>query len=176
MYFYLKFYDFILNKGFKKFEKKKFFINFSKNEFLPYTSTTNTLNSYFIYIFDKFVFKKLTFLVANLFSFNKNLLFVDIETNYNYLPIDNSVLFSRSFSKLHKLIKYFNIAVVCYINLKKKKFVFKKLYDSNLINVSLSNTLVRNKFDLNLNITSKVVLYVFYLMVLNLYIKVKNKI
>jgi hypothetical protein len=136
----------------------------------------NVLDSYFVQVFDKLIFKKLIFLITNLFSFNKNLLFVDIESNYNYLPIDNNILFSRSSSKLHKVIKYFNIAAIVYINLKKKKFIFKKLYNSNLISISLSNTLIKNKFDLNLSTNNKIILYMFYLIVLNLYIKVKNKI
>lgn len=103
-------------------------------------------------------------------------MFVDIDTNLNYLPISNSVIFSRSFSKLYKLIKYFDVSLVFYMNLKKKKFIFKKVYGCNVINVSLSKSLVGTKFDLNLNLKNNIQLYVLYLFVVSTYIKVKNKI
>ncbi len=166
----------MLNVEFKRFKKKKFLINYSKNDFSLYTYNSIPLNCFFFNVFDKFFFKKIFYLLTNLFFTNHNALFVDLETNYNYLPIDNKVLFSRSFSTLHKYIKYFNIGLIFYINLKKKKFIFKKLYGCNLINVSLSNNLIENKFDLNLNIKNNLHLYVFYLFVVNLYLNVKNKI
>jgi hypothetical protein len=132
--------------------------------------------SFFDKIFNKYLFKKLVFLLINLFSFKKNLLFVDLDTNYNYLPINNNIIFNRSSSKLYKLIKYFDVALIFYINLKKKKFIFKKLYSCNVLNVSLSNNFVKDKFDLHIDIKNKLTMYMFYLFVLNFYIKVKNKI
>ncbi len=177
LYIYLKFYNFLLNKGFKKFEKKKFLLEYSKNDFFILKINHISCNySFFNKIINKYVFKKLTFILSNLFYLNKNLLFVDVDTNYNYLPIKNDVLFNRSFSKLPKLIKYFDIALIFYINLKKKKFIFKKLYNCNLINVSLTSELVDSKFDFSLPFKDKLSIYVFYLFVLNFYIKVKNKI
>ena len=55
--------------------------------------------------------KLLNFLLHT-FSLKKNLIFVDYDINYNYLPISNSLLFSRSKKNLHKLIKYFDISII----------------------------------------------------------------
>lgn len=177
LYFYLKFFNFLLNKNFNRVLKKNFLTVFSKNEFVFFkVIDTNNNYSFFDKIISRYNFKKIIFLISNLLSTGSNLLFVDFETNYNYLPISNNLLFSRSFLKLTKLIKYFDIAAIFFINLKKKKFVFKKLYNSKLINISLSNSLIKNKFDLSLNFVNKLEVYMFYLFVMGIYLKVKNKI
>ncbi len=152
-------------------------MDFSKNDFISTINKPINFNNLTLFkLFDVYIFKKLMFLLTNLFHNNNNVLFVDIDTNYNYLPVSNNILFNRSFSKLYKIIKYFKVGLVFYINLKKKKFIFKKIYNSNVINVSLSDDFIKNKFDLGFNIKSPVGLYVFYLFVLNIYIKVNNKI
>ena len=164
----------LLNVKFKRFEKKKFLLIHTKNDFI--LPIFNNLSNFYLHFgFEKFFLKKITYLLTNIFSLNQNVLFVDFNINYNYLPVDNKIIFSRSFSKLHKYIKYFNIGLVFYKDLKKKKFIFNKLFTCNLINVSLTNEFVESKFDLNLNIKNNLHFYVFYLFVINTYLKVKNK-
>lgn len=154
--------------------KKIFFLSFSKNDFYTSISKTNTV-FFFSYFNNNPDFKKITNLVSNLLFLNKNVLFIDNNINYNYLPIDNNILFSRSYKKLYKIIRYFNIAVIFYVDLKKKKFVFKKLYNCNLINISISNKFISKKFDLNLGfINNYIHTYLFYLVILNLYLKIKS--
>lgn len=167
---------FILNlQQHKTFEKKTFLLDFVKNDF----STKNQKYYTNIFCYNFFEknsnFKKLIYVVSNLFLLNKNVLFIDSNVNYNYLPIDNKLLFSRSFKKLSRIVRYFNVAVIFYVDLSKKKFIFKKLYNCNVINVSLTNSFVSKKFDLNLNIINNYLYtYLFYLLVINLYLNIKN--
>lgn len=167
---------FILNlQHHKMFEKKKFLLDFIKNDFSIKNEKFYTSTLCFNYFNKNSNLKQLTYVVSNLFFLHKNVLFVDYNVNYNYLPITNNLLFSRSFKKLSKLIRYFDIAVIFYVDLSKKKFIFKKLYNCNVINVSLTNNFVSKKFDLNLNfINNYVYTYLFYLIVMDLYLKIKN--
>lgn len=165
--------NFLKNKSLNK----KFLLDFSKNDF----SCKNEIilfNYNYVFLKNFFVqtnFKKLIYIVSNLFFLNKNILLVDVFNNYNYLPLDNKLLFSRSFKKLSKLISYYNIYAIFYINLKKKKFVFKKLFNNNVINISLSKNLISKKFDLNINISeNKIYMYLLYVYILKLYLKIKN--
>lgn len=111
----------------------------------------------------------------NTFHLNKNILFVDYEYNYNYLPVNNSDIFSRSYKNIHKIVKFFNISTIIYLNLNKKKFSFKKLHNTKLINVSLSASNISNKFDISLNLPNNPInQYLMYMYVLSIYLKVKN--
>jgi hypothetical protein len=102
---------------------------------------------------------------------------MDYNHNYNYLPLNNSILFSRSTKKLPKIIKYFNIGVILYFDLKNKKFIFKKVSNQKIINISLTNLTTSKKFDLSLNFCdTKISNYMIYLLILNTYLKVKNNI
>ena len=107
---------------------------------------------------------------------NKNILFIDFNFNFNYLPITNSTLFSRSSRSFNKLLKYFNVSVVFFFNLNKKKFIFKKLFSNKVINISLDDSTYSKKFDLNIPTTNNnLVNYILYLFVVNVYISLKNK-
>ncbi len=120
-------------------------------------------------------FKKILYIVSTIFTLNKNVLFVDINTNYNYLPINNSLVFNRSFKKLTKLIKYYDIHLIFYINLKKKNFLFKKLLNCNIINISLSKKLISKKFDLSFDFDDNYIyIYIFYIYFLKTYLNIKN--
>jgi hypothetical protein len=152
-------------------------LDFLKNDFNKKNNLFLT-NYNFLYsnnFFFKNKVKKILYLASTLFVLNKNILFIDSNINYNYLPIDNTLIFDRSFNKLTKVIKYFNVAAIFYLNLKKKKFIFKKLYNCNLINISLSSELVSKKFDLNISFgKNNLYVYLFYLSALKTYIKIKN--
>ena len=152
-------------------------LDFLKNDFNKKNNLFLT-NYNFLYsnnFFFKNKVKKILYLASTLFVLNKNILFIDSNINYNYLPIDNTLIFDRSFNKLTRVIKYFNVAAIFYLNLKKKKFIFKKLYNCNLINISLSSELVSKKFDLNISFgKNNLYVYLFYLSALKTYIKIKN--
>lgn len=136
------------------------------------------INQNFIY-FTNFHFKndikRLLLLVSNLLTLNKNILFVDSDTNYNYLPIDNSFIFNRCKNKLTKLIKYFNIVLVFYLNLKKKKFIFKQLYNCKTINVCLADQFSPKKFDMSFSVgKNDLYMYIFYLLIVKSYTTLKQ--
>jgi hypothetical protein len=175
LHFFIKVY-FVWNLCFKKkLEKKEFLLDFSKNDSITPKSVFFRNNLFFISFNNKHDFKKILVIVSNLFFLNKNILFVDRNINYNYLPINNELIFNRTSNNLNKIIKYFNIALIFYLDLKKKKFIFKKLYACNLINVSVSSKLLKNKFDLNLDqINNPVYMYLLYVSVINMYLKIKN--
>ena len=157
------------------FKKNFFLLNFSKNDFLIKKNINPTLVFYSSFFNKTSNFRKIIYLLSNLFFINKNIIFIDINVNYNYLPISNTLLFNRSFKGLNKFIKYFNVVMVFYLDLNKKKFIFKKLYNHNLINISVSDKFSKNKFDLSLNfIKNQLDSYLFYLYVMNLYLKIKN--
>lgn len=121
-------------------------------------------------------FNRLVVLLQNMLYSNNNVLFVDFNLNFNYLPITNKTLFSRSSRNLSKLLKYFNISVICFINLNKKKFIFKKLISSKTINISIDSKTFLKKFDLNLSLPqNKLTNYILYLVIMSIYLGVKNK-
>lgn len=159
----------------KKLERKSFLLDFSKNDSFNCKGVSFKNSSLFISFDTKHDFKKILVIVSKLFYLNKNILFVDKNTNYNYLPVNNELIFNRTSNNLNKIVKYFNIALIFYLDLKKKKFIFKKLYACNLINVSVSPKLIKNKFDLNLNcINNPIYMYLLYILVINTYLKIKN--
>lgn len=173
----MKIYIFFNLKNVKFVEKRKLILDFSKNDF--FQKNDLVLSSYNFIFFKNFLyknnFKKILYLVSNVLFLKKNVLFVDSDTNYNYLPITNDIIFDRSFKKLSKVVKYFDIAAIFYLNLKKKKFIFKKLYYCNTINVSLSEKLVSKKFDLSFQFGgNEFYKYLFYLLILKVYLKIKN--
>jgi hypothetical protein len=121
-------------------------------------------------------FYKLIALFQNIFSINKNILFVDYYYNFNYLPITNQILFSRSSKYFNKFLKYFDVSVVLFLNLKKKKFIFKKLFSNKVINISSDKNTFSKKFDLYLHIPkTELTNYILYLSIMNIYLIVKNK-
>ena len=118
--------------------------------------------------------KLLNFLLHT-FSLKKNLIFVDYDINYNYLPISNSLLFSRSKKNLHKLIKYFDISIIIFFNTNSKLFTVKNLLKLKLINISSNNTFLEKNVDFCLNIPNNYIYnYIIYILVIKLYLKIKN--
>ena len=118
--------------------------------------------------------KLLNFLLHTL-SLKKNLIFVDYDINYNYLPISNSLLFSRSKKNLHKLIKYFDISIIIFFNTNSKLFTVKNLLKLKLINISSNNTFLEKNVDFCLNIPNNYIYnYIIYILVIKLYLKIKN--
>jgi hypothetical protein len=128
-----------------------------------------------IFLENKFIMDFI-FLLNSLFFFNKNILIVDFFNNFNYLPLNNETIFDRSSKKLSKIIKYFNINAVVFLNINKKKFIFKKLFNFKLLNISSNRSYEKNKFDFHFDIpNTKLHSYIVYLIILKLYLRVKNK-
>lgn len=177
--FYIFLKIFIYLNSFKSFnlKKKTLTLDFLKNDFSKKNNLVlfnSTFTRFNVFITNNKI-KKLLYLISTIFYLNKNILFVDYDINYNYLPINNTLIFDRSFNRLSKVIKYFNISAIFYLNLKKKKFIFKKLHNCNLINISLSDELVSKKFDLNFPLTNNnLYVYLLYLYILKMYLKIKN--
>ena len=100
---------------------------------------------------------------------------IDFNNNYNYLPIKNKEIFSRSNKKFNKTLNYFKVSVLLFLNLNKKKFIFKKLQRNKVINITLGHGMNSNKFDLSLNLqNTKIIHYIIYLCVMDIYLNTKN--
>lgn len=163
------------NKNHINILSKKLQLSFHHNEILKnhkpiFYPKHNVLN-----FFNQNKFNNLFITLYNTFSLNKNILFIDYGYNYNYLPVTNKELFSRSYKNVYKIIKFFNISVVIYLSLNKKNFSFKKLHNLKLVNVSLSASNISNKFDISLDLPNNLITqYLVHLYVLSIYLKVKN--
>jgi hypothetical protein len=176
MCFFVKFYFYLNNINCLSFEKKKFFISFSKNDLI----TTNVFTNKNVFLLKFFPKNKLLFLInflSSIFTTNTNILFVDYNINYNYLPLHNDIIFNRSNTKLPKLIKYYNVSLIFYFNLNAKKYILKKLRSLNVVHVSVSDKLLLKKFDFGFNLLNQNEFYSYlvYLLVLKTYLSVKNK-
>lgn len=112
--------------------------------------------------------------MQNNFKLGYNIIIVDYNFNYNYLPFVNNFFFSRSLKDLYKYIRFFNVNTVIFLDVNKKRFIFKKLCKFKLISISVNNSIQLN-LDLNLDITSTPVSnYIFFLMVMDIYLKNKK--
>jgi hypothetical protein len=101
---------------------------------------------------------------------------VDFNFNFNYLPVTNKTLFSRSSKRFNKFLKFFNVSLVLFLNLNKKKFIFKKLFSNKVVNISIDKNTFSKKFDLNLSLPqNKITHYILYISIMNIYLAVKNK-
>lgn len=110
-----------------------------------------------------------------LINLNKNIIFIDCNYNYNYLPIENKMLFSRSSVNLIKTFKYFNVAAVVFFNLSNKNYIFRKILNLNCINISFSSIHISDKLDINLNSgNSDILNYLFYVKFIQIYTSLKN--
>ncbi len=167
--FFLSKYSYNFKKSF--FLKKQ--INFTKNK-VTFKVFLFSFCKAFNLLFSFFDFKKFLLLISTIFSFNKNLLIIDYLNNYNYLPVTNN-FFDKSSNKFIKFVKYFNVGVILYFNVKKKSFFFNKLFNLNLINVCFNKQLVKSKFDYYFYTNnSSINFYIIYLYILKIYLKVNN--
>lgn len=163
---------------FKKYHNKLYFIGYHfKNK--KSTLECNKLihffgrNNLFIYVNKTFLF--FNNFIKNNFSVGYNVLFVDYNYNYNYIPILNRIIFSRSLDDIYKYIKLFNVNVVLLFDVNKKKFVFRKLSKFGLIYISTNSELDNSSLDLNLGLSnSPINNYIVYTLVINSYIHTLN--
>ena len=102
-------------------------------------------------------------------------MFMDFNFNFNYLPILNNELLTRSKKNLQKFLTFFNVKVIIFFNLKKKFFLIKKFTKFKLINISVNRSLTGNNFDVFLNLpNTPLIHYLVYIYTLNLYLNIKN--
>ena len=114
----------------------------------------------------------LALLLNTVFNLNKNVLILDYKHNYNYLPIQQLDLFNNSDYNLHKIIKYFNVSCILFLDLSSKKKIFKKFLNLKLINIVVANTLPQKRFDFNITIGNNPLYhYIIYTFVLGIYFK-----
>ena len=161
--------------------KNHFFKKNFNSIYLNYYSNNCTITTITSFKFKKLIFfpnssfNKLTILLNTLFLNNKNILFVDYNFNYNYLPVNNINFFSRSTKYLHKLLVYFNVGAVIFLNLNKKFFLIKKLHKFRHINISVNSKPSNSSFDISVNLPdTQLMHYLIYVYVLNIYLKIKN--
>ena len=143
---------------------------------------TNKIPSKFNYSFIKnFIYIPKSFyhisnVLQKFFLLNKNVLFVDYNYNYNYLPITNNFIFKRSKKDFYKLLKYFNVGIVIYLDIKKKDFFLKKIFNNSIINICGSDDFFSKKVDFNLNLPNNLVYnYILYIIIMDIFLKTKNK-
>lgn len=115
-------------------------------------------------------------LLGGIFESGGNVLFMDFNFNFNYLPVDNKELFCRSTKNLQKILTYFNVRAVLYLNLNKKRFITTKIRKFKLIGISCNRNLVGKSFDISMNLPANYLThYLIYIFTLNTYLKIKNK-
>jgi hypothetical protein len=137
-------------------------IAFSKNNFHIFKkfNTIKKVN----FFFKNSILKNILLFLSNLFSIGINFLVIDKSHNYNYLPIKNTHL---SGYNIYKTIKYFNVKVLLFLDLKPKQI--KKFICFRLLNIiTTKNSSYVDFFPKIQNI--KVFHYIIYIHILNLYI------
>jgi hypothetical protein len=116
----------------------------------------------------------LTNLCTNMFALNKNIIFIDCNYNYNYLPLTHKGLTKNSKKAIYRYIKYFNIGSALFFDLKSKKSLEDRFIGFGLINISTGvNTRIS---ELNLRIPNVPLFhYIVTMHVHGIYLKIKNK-
>lgn len=167
------FYKLFLIKKLKKkklLEKKQnYFFDKKKKDNMPVIGLF--FKFFNLTVFSNKIFNKLcNFLQITFFS-GFNVIIMDFFNNFNYLPITNEKLFSRSFKDFYKIIKFFNVNSVIFFDLNKKNFSFKKLSKFDLVSISLNKNILYNT-DFSLRVVNNDInKYIIYLLIINLYYK-----
>lgn len=162
----VSFYIFIFLRFFK--QKKHITLKkpilFNKNDF---SVKTLVFFKKIKYIFPGKVLKSILFLLSNLIQSGINFLLLDNNYNYNYLPVVNFFTNKKNF---YKTIKYYNIKVLFFLDLKPR--TVKNFFDLNLLNINTNKKIKNNImcfYTKNKNL--KVLHYIFYIFVLSVYNK-----
>jgi hypothetical protein len=160
----------------KKTFLKRFYLPKPNNDF-NITFFKNLSAKSFVSNYISTVFlKNIIPLLVSVFCTNGNVIFVDYDNNYNYLPISNSIIFDKSSIDLCKYIKYFNVKLFLFINLGKKNYLLKRLINFNLLNISLNCDTSYTDMELFIkNKNSEIVNYTVYIILINIYIQIKKK-
>jgi hypothetical protein len=146
-------------------KNKKNKMIFNKNNFVLIGSYYNQKKLNFV--FPNKIIKNIIFLLSNLFSMGFNFLLLDKNQNYNYLPVSKDYLKSKNMTKV---IKYFNIKVLLFLDLKPN--TFKKFLKLKLLNITISTKSTNTKFiDFSSSYkNTKLFHYMLYIHILSLYL------
>lgn len=131
------------------------------------------LSLLFSCFFKKTVNGLVSFLYYN-FKHGYNILFFDSTFNYNYIPISNKRLLKRGKKNLKKLFRFFRINCVILLNVANKRFIFKKLKKRKMIIFSSESRIWKKFLDFSLPSKNYLSDYLFYLLVILIYKKVKT--
>lgn len=154
-------------------KKQNYFFDKKKNDNI--SGINLFFKSFNVTVFSKKIFNKLCNLLKITFSSGFNIIIMDFFNNYNYIPITNERLFSRSFKDFYKIIKFFKVSCVIFFDLNKKNFSFKKLVKYDLLSISLNKN-ISYKTDYSLRVVNNDLnKYIIYMLILNLYLKIVCK-
>ena len=133
---------------------------FLKNDFLVKTYVFKKSR----FLFDNYFVKNIMSMLFNLFFFKTNFLVLDSDFNYNYLPVGNSLFKKKNF---YKTVKYFNVKVLLFLNLKPRNF--KDTCNLNLINISITTNNRQMDFFSKIG-NLKIFQYMLYIFILSIYL------
>lgn len=149
----------------------KTYVRFQENKFI--LNTPKKFVDYNFFLPRKIFFKKFSYVLESLFFLNENIVFFDKDFNFNYLPFNYKVIFSRSPALLRKTLKFFNVNSIIFLNTGGKENFFKKFNNFNLLKVSSSRSR-SNYIDIDLSLPNTTVNnYILYIFVLNTYLYFK---
>ena len=133
-----------------------------------------TIPNYYLQFFFNKNLKKIFSVLQVVFLSKCNVLFMDFNFNFNYLPISNALLFNRSSKQLSKLIKFFNVGLILVFDLNNKPFYAKKILNLGIITLTSDSCFVQNVLDLNIAVNNPVYNYTLYITTLQLYLNCKK--
>ena len=108
-----------------------------------------------------------------IFSFNKGILFIGGDVNFNYLPVPHRFFQKRSPKHFLKMVRFYKVGVIIFLNSKKFKYTYKILRKNKVITVIVGDS--HNDSDFFLNITRKSPnLYILYFLFLQMYLRYKK--
>ena len=170
------FYKFLLNpiKSLRLQHRQQYVILPQKNDFdkAPFTNFLIRLLPLNYLSIGKLA--KYSNFCSNIFQLNNNILFIDIDNNFNYLPCNNKLILNKSPQRLYQFLKYFNVNTIVFMNLKKKNSLLQKLLSYKLINISVNNSIRGIDIDLQLELPNTPLMnYIIYIHTLHIYLKFK---
>ena len=149
--------------------KSKLQLPFTQNTFRRGTNYTYNSTLYVGILPQKFL-RTVTSLVSQVLAVNHNILFVDTKFNYNYLPLDQEMVLSRSHVMTTKTMAFFNIGLVIFLGLGCKTFIFKKFFGGNTVTLAVNSAVNQKYVDIAFNLPDNdFVNYFIYTSVLTTY-------
>ena len=93
-------------------------------------------------------------LFKEVFCTGGNIIFFDHKNNFNYLPVKKLFLKKRSTKQISHFIKYFNVRVLIFFNVKWFFYLYKIFLKKKYINILFTNNKI-NYSDTHINIFKK---------------------
>lgn len=122
-----------------------------------------------------FRLSKLTNLFVHLITFNNEIIFIDYNENYNYLPISQSEIWDRSFKRFYKILKFFKIGAIFFFGMEGKSLFLKRLVSLRILTVSFNNLNKSTLFNYSLPcVSTPLNNYIIYTHFINIFLKYKK--